>query len=174
MLRQPTGMELLQYTLSSQGSYIFADQFCYPILSEVYDWVHQRKQPYLRHAKGKIQRKLWWQFPKLLLCNALLCRKAHIEPWKPVAYHRDNEHSSWHILLWSLQHRSHIQESRNYVLLVKHEVGHSELLWYVSYMWSFQKTCNTPQSSLAIYTSRKTIPVCVHRYYWASTHLTWT
>ena len=49
-------------------------------------WVQQKKRPYLRHVKGKIQRKLWWQFPKLVLCNDLLCREAHTAPGQPVVF----------------------------------------------------------------------------------------
>lgn len=85
---QPTnvGVEVLQHTLSGQGNDIVANQLSDPILSEVYKWVQQHKRPYLRQVKGKIQRKLWWQFPKLVLCHDMLCRKAHIAPGQPVVY----------------------------------------------------------------------------------------
>lgn len=79
-----TVMELLQHTLSSQGNDILAEQLSDPILSEVYRWVQQNKRPYLRHVKGKMQRKLWWQFSKLVLSNDLLCPKAHTAPGKPM------------------------------------------------------------------------------------------
>ncbi len=81
-----TGVDLLMHTLSSQGNDIVAEQLSDPILSEVYTWVEQNNRPYLRHVKGKLQRKLWWQFSKLVLCDDLLCRKAHIAPGKPVVF----------------------------------------------------------------------------------------
>ena len=81
-----TGVEMLQHTLSTPRNDILSKQLSDPILSEVYTWVQKNERPYLRHVKGKVLRKLWWQFPKLVLCNDLLCRKAHIAPGKPVVY----------------------------------------------------------------------------------------
>lgn len=33
-----------------------------------------------------MQRKLWWQFPKLVLYNAILCRRVQTTPAQPVVY----------------------------------------------------------------------------------------
>ena len=79
-------MELLQHILSDQSDDIMTEQLSDPILSEVYRRVQHDRRPYLRHVRGKIQRKLWWHFPKLELCNQLLCRKAHTAPGKPLVY----------------------------------------------------------------------------------------
>lgn len=59
-----TGVEMLQHTLSTQRNDILSKQLSDPILSEVYTWVQENKRPYLRHVKGKVLRKLWWQFPQ--------------------------------------------------------------------------------------------------------------
>lgn len=64
-----TGMMLLQSSLSNETDDIQAKQLQDPVISEVYKWVQQNHRPYLRYVRGKMQRKLWWQFPKLVLCN---------------------------------------------------------------------------------------------------------
>uniref|UniRef100_A0A3Q1EDR0 Gypsy retrotransposon integrase-like protein 1 n=1 Tax=Acanthochromis polyacanthus TaxID=80966 RepID=A0A3Q1EDR0_9TELE len=81
-----SGMDMLQSTSTSQGNDIVAKQLSDPILSDVYEWVQQNRRPYLRHVKSTTQRKLWWQFPKLILYNDIFCRKAHTAPGQPVVY----------------------------------------------------------------------------------------
>uniref|UniRef100_A0A8C6L5C7 Gypsy retrotransposon integrase-like protein 1 n=1 Tax=Nothobranchius furzeri TaxID=105023 RepID=A0A8C6L5C7_NOTFU len=75
--------DILTHTFSSQRGYILAEQSADPVLAEVYTWVQGNKIPYLRKVKGRLQRKRWWPFPKLMISDGLLCKQANTATGKP-------------------------------------------------------------------------------------------
>lgn len=48
-----------------------------PVLSKVIEWVTHGKKPPKQELTGtsRVLRKLWWEFPKLVIVEGLLCRK---------------------------------------------------------------------------------------------------
>lgn len=79
-------MEMSHHIPFSQGTDIVAEQLSDPNLSRVNAWIQKNKRPYLKHLKGNTLWKFWWQFPKPLLCNDLLCQTAQTALGKPVVF----------------------------------------------------------------------------------------
>ncbi|KAJ8037827.1 hypothetical protein HOLleu_18745 [Holothuria leucospilota] len=63
--------------LGIDNTVIRQEQTSDPILSEVIEWVTHGKKPPKQELTGtsRVLRKLWWEFPKLVIVEGLLCRK---------------------------------------------------------------------------------------------------